>query len=156
VPWECFCPRSSLPIKASPVQHEGLKCPSSLNLNPLTAICISLHVPFVCLEDNAASEHLSLLDEHRVLQQAAHLVPVGEGLGRRRGQPDGGLRADESHVEPECEAVYGAGLQHGEGDGDVQHVQVRLVRRAKVHYVFLRARQARADVKCVLQLRAIV
>jgi hypothetical protein len=33
------------------------------------------------------------------------LVPVGEGLGGSGGEPDGGVRPDEGHVEPEGQPV---------------------------------------------------
>ncbi len=35
----------------------------------------------------------------------ADLVPVGEGLGGSGGEPDGGVRPDEGHVEPEGQPV---------------------------------------------------
>lgn len=63
------------------------------------------------------------------------------------------LRADESHIEPEGQAVDGAGLQHGEAQRNSDHVQVRLVTRAEVNRVFDRLRQTRADVKGVLSRR---
>ncbi len=35
----------------------------------------------------------------------ADLVPMGEGLGGSGGEPDGGVRPDEGHVEPEGQPV---------------------------------------------------
>ena len=73
-------------------------------------------------------EELSLLGEDRLREETPDLVPVSEGLGGGRAQPDGVVGPDEGHVEPEGNAVDGAGLEHVELQRDLNPVQVRLVR----------------------------
>jgi hypothetical protein len=68
---------------------------------------------------------------------------------RRRGKPNCGPSSDEGHVEPEREPVDGARLQDVELEGNLDAVQLSLVRRLKVDDVALRLGKADADVKSV-------
>lgn len=48
----------------------------------------SERLPLVTPEYTLAGEGLSLFDQDRCLHQTPHLIPVGQGLGGGRGQPD--------------------------------------------------------------------
>ena len=61
------------------------------------------------------------------------------------------LWADEGDIKPEGKAVYCTGLEHCEGDGDLDIVKVVFVSTLKVHCVFVGPRHTDTDVKCVLQ-----
>ena len=52
------------------------------------------------------------------LSQITHLIPVGERLGRRRGEPHCVGGAEEGHVKPEGEAMHHGALQDVELEGD--------------------------------------
>ena len=47
---------------------------------------------------------------------------MSEGLGGGRAQPHGVVGADEGDVEPEGDAVHGAGLEHVELQRDLNPV----------------------------------
>ena len=61
------------------------------------------------------------------------------------------LWADEGDIKPEGKAVYCTGLEHCEGDGDLDIVKVVFVSTLEVHCVFVGPRHTDTDVKCVLQ-----
>ena len=53
---------------------------------------------------------------------------MSEGLGGSRAQPHGVVRPDEGDVKPEGDPVHRPGLQHVELQGDLNPVEISLVR----------------------------
>lgn len=65
-------------------------------------------LPLVGDEQTRPRQRIPRLGEQRGLEEAAHLVPMGQRLRGRRGQPHRHDGADEGDVEPEGQAVHQA------------------------------------------------
>ena len=101
------CPRVP-EVGVLEVQGVGGGDGSALDLNEDLDV---VGLPSVGHELHPAGHQLALLDEDGLLQQAPHLVPVGEGLRGGRGQPHGLRGAQEGHVKPKGQPVHHAALQ---------------------------------------------
>ena len=73
-------------------------------------------------------QKLPLLGEDGFGEKTSDLIPVSEGLGGGGAQPDGGVGSNEGHVEPESDPVHSPGLQHVELQGNLNPVEISLVR----------------------------
>ena len=73
-------------------------------------------------------QKLPLLGEDGFGEKTPDLIPVSEGLGGGGAQPDGGVGSNEGDVEPESDPVHSPGLQHVELQGNLNPVEVSLVR----------------------------
>ena len=73
-------------------------------------------------------QKLSLLGEDWLGEQTSDLIPVSQGLGGGGAQPDGGVGSNEGNIKPEGDPVHCPGLQHVELQGNLNPVEVSLVR----------------------------